>query len=318
MTEMQLRPATADDKYELAELIYSSLNFWYAMHGRPESYQGGPQIMEVFYDVYEDLDPGHNVVAVHPRTGRLMGSCFFHPRQHHVSLGIMNVHPNHFKCGVGRALLKHIIDFTDQEEYPALRVTQSAMNVDSFSLYNKAGCVPRYAYQGMIIQVPESGPDRSARGEDRVRRATPEDVPHMAALEWEVSGITREPDYAYAIENRRGFWHAAVIESSDGVGRIANPSHIDGFMISCGHQAMNMLGPCVARTEEDAAALILDGLRQYPGRTPLLLVPMEKENLVRTMYDWGARNCEMHFCQVRGRFKPFDGVNIPSFLPETG
>jgi hypothetical protein len=35
------------------------------------------------------------------------------------------------------------------------------------------------------------------------------------------------------------------------------------------------------------------------------------------MYDWGARNCELHFCQVRGEFKPFQGISMPTFLPET-
>jgi hypothetical protein len=55
----------------------------------------------------------------------------------------------------------------------------------------------------------------------------------------------------------------------------------------------------------------------YKGRTPVFLIPMEKEQLVRQAYDWGARVCEMHFCQVRGRFQPFQGVNMPTFLPET-
>jgi hypothetical protein len=36
------------------------------------------------------------------------------------------------------------------------------------------------------------------------------------------------------------------------------------------------------------------------------------------MYDWGARNCELHFCQVRGEFQAFRGISMPSFLPETG
>jgi hypothetical protein len=36
------------------------------------------------------------------------------------------------------------------------------------------------------------------------------------------------------------------------------------------------------------------------------------------MYDWGARNCELHFGQVRGAFQAFRGVNLPAFLPETG
>ncbi len=149
-----------------------------------------------------------------------------------------------------------------------------------------------------------------APGLDRVREATLQDVDAMAALEMEVSGITREEDYRYTIENDLGFWHAAVCENADG--------NIDGFMISSGHSAFNALGPCVARSEPEAAALILRELDQYKGRSPLFLIPVECTKLVRRMSDCGARNCELHFCQVRGKFQPFRGVSMPTFLPETG
>lgn len=309
MTDMTLRPMTAEDRHEVAELICVSINMWYRGHGQSDVFPGGPRVTGVFYDVYNDLTPGCNVVAENPETGRLMGSCFYHPREHHVSLGIMNVHPNYWGCGVGRALLQHIIDYTDRHGYKALRLTQSALNVDSFSLYNKAGFIPRYAYQDMFIPVPESGLDLSTPGDDRVRDATLDDVAGMAEIEMEVSGICRERDYRYCIENTRGFWHAAVMEDPKG--------GIDGFMISSAHPALNMLGPCVARTEDDAAALILRELNHHKGRAPLFVIPMEKDRLVRRMYDWGARNCEMHFCQVRGEFQPFRGINMPTFLPET-
>ena len=59
-------------------------------------------------------------------------------------------------------------------------------------------------------------------------------------------------------------------------------------------------------------------LDQHRGRSPVVVVPVVKERLVRQIYDWGGRNCEMHFCQVRGVMQPFRGVNLPSFLPETG
>ena len=310
MNDMLLRPMTDGDRFEVAELIYSSINVWYGQHGCPPIFRGGPEVTEVFYDTYNDLTPGCNVVAAHPRTGRLMGSCFYHPRQHHVSLGIMNVHPNYFGLGVGSALLKHIIDFTERGGYKALRLTQSAGNVDSFSLYNKAGFVPRYSYQDMFVAVPAGGVERRVPGQERVRDATPADVPRMAEPEMSVSGISRAADYRYAIDNRRGYWHASVIEDDHG--------SLAGWMISCGHQAMNMLGPAVARREEDAAALVARELDLYRGRMPVFLIPMEKQRLVRAMYDLGARNCEMHFCQVRGEFQPFNGVNMPSFLPETG
>jgi hypothetical protein len=146
-------------------------------------------------------------------------------------------------------------------------------------------------------------------GADRVRPATLDDVPAMAALEMEIAGISREEDYRYCITNAAGFWHAAVYENARG--------GIDGFMLSSGHPALNMLGPCLARTEQEAAALIGTQLDHYKGRSPVFLIPTERTALVRQMYEWGARNCELHFCQVRGEFKPFAGISMPTFLPET-
>ena len=157
---------------------------------------------------------------------------------------------------------------------------------------------------------PPNGMNATAPGADRVREATPADVPAMAALEMEVSGITREQDYRYAIENKLGFWHAAVYENEDG--------KLDGFMISSLHHPMNMLGPCVARSEAEAAALIVRELDVHRGRTPWFVVPAGCGTLVRQLYDWGAHNCELHLCHVRGEFQPFRGVSMPTFLPETG
>src|SRR5262249_32934743 len=151
------RSMTDKDRSEVAELIYASINVWYHRHGRPRAFAGGPHVSEVYYDVYNALTPGCSVVAENPRTGRIMGSCFYHPRKHHVSLGIMNVHPNYFGKGVARALLQHIIDFTERNGFTALRLTSSALNLDSFSLYNRAGFVPRAAFQDMFVAVPPGG-----------------------------------------------------------------------------------------------------------------------------------------------------------------
>ena len=262
----------------------------------PHIFQGRPQVAEIYYNVYNDLMPGKNVVAVNLDTGRLTGSCFYHPREHHVNLDIMTVHQNYFGMG-GERLLNHITEYTESNNYPELRLIQSAINVDSFSLYNKAGFVPRYSYQDMMISVPESGFPFSTSGSDRVRAATPSDVSKMAELEMEVSRITPELDYRYCIQNDLQIWDIYMSENS--------ASGLDGFMISCGFPATNMLGPCVARTEKAALALILNGYNLYPSRPPICLVPMEKQQIVSTMYDWSARNTEMHFCQVCGAYQPF-------------
>ena len=118
MSEFTVRKMAPTDRLEVAELIYFSTNLWYQVHGRQPVFTGGPGVAEVYFDVYEALDPGCGVVAVHDQTRRIIGSCFYHPRETHVSLGIMNSHPAYAGTGVARALLRWIIDFADGRRQP--------------------------------------------------------------------------------------------------------------------------------------------------------------------------------------------------------
>ena len=306
---MRLRSITPADRSEVADLIYASLNTWYRLHGMGQILHGGPKVTEVFYDVYNAIEPGCAVVAEHAETGRLMGSCFYHPRKHHVALGIMNVHPNHFGRGVAGALLRNIIQTADSLDRP-VRLVSSAMNLDSYSLYTHAGFVPRCAYQDMWMKVPSRGLGAKVPGVSQVRAATLADVPLMAALEMEVSHVRRDGDYRYFIENPMGIWHVSVYDGEDG--------QLDGFLVSCAHPGCNMIGPGVMRNDDEVAtALLVAELNQHKGRAPVFLLPVGRNTLVCRVYDWGARNCEIHFAQVRGEFTPFDGISMPTFMPET-
>jgi GNAT superfamily N-acetyltransferase len=307
MTTVHIRNMTKADRGEVSELIHLSTNYWYQTHGRAPIFSGDPARTAVFFDVYEALDPGCGVVAIHPN-GRLIGSCFYHPRETHVSLGIMNSHPSYAGCGVARALLEWIIRFAERKGNP-VRLVSSAMNLDSFSLYTRAGFVPRCAYQDMFLAVPKGGLKGRPLGLNRVRPARLDDTPAIARLEMEIAGIRREKDYRHFIRNRAGFWHASVFEGDGG--------RVDGFCASSAHPGCNMVGPGFARGPREAAALLWAELDRQRGRTPVFLVPVDCAPLVRMAYGWGARNCELHFSQVRGAFQPFRGVNLPTFLPET-
>lgn len=309
---MILRPLTPADVSEHADLLYSSFNSWYWKHGWGKDYfQCLPQQTAIFYDIYNDLTPGCSIAAFDSKTDRMMGSCFYHPREHHVSLGIMSVHPNYGGRGVGRQLVSHILDYTKEHDYKACRLVSSAINMDSFSLYNRAGFIPRVTYHDMVISVPEEGlGDMVVKGQENVREATIDDIVAMGDLEMEVSGIRREMDYRYAIENPRGVLHAQIYE---------NDQHeMEGFMISVKHPALNMLGPCVARTEEIAIALIRQEIERFAGTWVLFSIPMDKRKMVEQMYDWHAINVETHLKEVWGEFDGFNGISMPSFLPETG
>jgi GNAT superfamily N-acetyltransferase len=306
--ELRLRAMTAADRDAVAELIAVSTNHYYETHFGHKIFAGGDEATGVFFDTYEALDPGCGLLVESPRTGRLMGSCFYHPRATHVSLGIMNVHPNHCGRGVARMLLSRILEIADGQRKP-VRLVSSALNLDSFSLYTRAGFVPRQAYQDMMLAVPAGGLHHPFESPHRIRDAMPSDVHALSDLEFELAGIRRDGDYRHFITNHHGFWHLSVHE--DGAGRI------DGFMASSGHPGCNMVGPGLARSPEIAAALLLSEYNRHRGRSPVCLIPVDAAPLVRFMYKLGAKNVELHFSQVRGEHKGGGGLSMPTFLPES-
>ena len=308
-----LRPMKKDEWSKVANLIYLSTNTWYEKNLGHGIFTGGPEVCELYCRVYEDLDPDCCLVAVHKGSGMIIGSCFYHPRETHVSLGIMNVHPNYFGEGIASMLLERIIGFAEAQGLP-LRLVSSALNLDSFSLYTRHGFSPFATYQDMTVAVPKKGLELDEDDTDlplkNVREADLEDVSAMGSVEFSVSGISRERDYCYFLENDPEIWETLVFENDEG--------EIDGFLISVNHPACNMLGPGVARTPEQAAALSVAHLDRQRGNSPVFLVPVDQPDLVSRMYALGAKNCELHFGQVRGDAQPIDGIVMPTFMPETG
>src|SRR5829696_1522836 len=96
-----LRAMRPDEFDAVAALICASTNAWYKVNRGFDVFTAGEASCRLFPETYEALDPGCCVVAEDPAApGQLMGSCFYHPRETHVSLGIMNVSPAYFGRGV--------------------------------------------------------------------------------------------------------------------------------------------------------------------------------------------------------------------------
>ena len=130
----------------------------------------------------------------------------------------MNVHPDHFGKGLARRLLNAVVSMSEDQKKPT-RLVSSAMNLDSYSLYTRGGFVPRYAYQDMFLEVPQSGmPSQNLSGLDRVRLATLRDLEAIVQLEEEVQCIERRKDHHFLLENRQGIWNVCVIDHASGSG----------------------------------------------------------------------------------------------------
>ena len=306
-----LRRATEKDYPAVKDLIFDSTNDWYQKNFKKNVFGGNSNTCSIFIDVYESLDPGCCVVAEDLKTGKLAGSCFFHPRETHLALGIMNAHPDYFGMGVAKMILNEILSIASEKKLP-VRLVSSAMNLDSFSLYTKVGFVPQMTFQDMTLNVPLSGLEQEAPEEiHSVRNATLDDVCAIADLEFELNGIRREKDYEFFTINESGHWGVSVFESAN--------EKIEGFLCSVNSDGSKMLGPGVMKQAQHAESLIYHELdKRHRGNSPVFLIPVNQGDLVNSLYGWGARNCEMHLCQVLGDCPPMNGVTMPTFMPETG
>jgi N-acetylglutamate synthase-like GNAT family acetyltransferase len=309
--QFKFRRADEKDRKAIEELIFHSTNDWYQKHFNKNIFGGDSTTCRIFTEVYEDLDPGCCLIAEDQQNGKIAGSCFFHPRETHLSIGIMNAHPDYFGKGVAKMILDQIINIAFEKNLP-VRLVSSAMNLDSFSLYTRRGFVPRMTFQDMILDVPENGLlQKPPEGIKLVRDATIDDIPQIAELEFELNGIKRKGDYEYFVKNDSGYWGVSVFESTSG--------KIEGFLCSINSNGSKMLGPGIMRDINHAESLIYHELdSRHRGNTPVFLIPVHEGELVKTLYQWGARNCEMHLCQVLGDCPQMNGITMPTFMPETG
>ncbi len=301
---MKLQRLQPHQNDELARLIHTSLDTWHRTRLNSDRFGTAWEPFRTTVEVYESLDPGCCVVAMDD-AGALIGSAFFHPRETHVGVGVVSVHPSAFGCGVGRALMEEIIRIAGDQP---LRLVSSAMNLDSFSLYTRLGFVPQVTLQAVTLDVPADGlPGASTR----MRAATIADVPAIADFELRLNGVRKEQDYRFFAENKTDGWRLAVIEKADGA--------LAGFLAASTHASGPQLGQGVAEDEATMQALVHEMLdRHFRGKHVVWLLPVGCSGLVRQAYAWGTRNRETHLFSVLGEAPPMHGITLPTFLPESG
>lgn len=302
----RLRPGDED---ETARLLHRSLVHWYQTRlNQGARYGTDYRPLLLFPEVYEALDPGQAIAARHEQTNELVGVCFTHPRETHISVGIVAIAPEIEGRGVARAMVEQAIDMARSQGKP-LRLVSSLLNVDSFSLYTRLGMVPHTMYQDIVLKVPDGGLDAPVpEGADRVREARPDEAARLADHERQLQGIRRERDYSFFMSNRVGSWKIWVMETA---------GSLDGFLVASHHPSFGMFGPGVARNEVAATALLWRALDARRGQSPLFLVPCAAAGLVQTVYGWGGKNVELHVAQSLGPVPECRGLSFPTFLPES-
>ena len=300
---------TASDREPIARLLHRALVHWYESRlGQGSRFGDSHEPFTLFPDVYEALDPGECVTA-RTASGEIVGVCFSHERETHVSVGIVATSPDAGGRGIAKKMMSLVLDKAKRLGKPA-RLVSSLLNLDSFSLYTRLGFVPGAMFQDLLITVPETGLAATApAGIERVRDAVLADAPRISDFEHAQQGIRREKDFAFFIRNEVGAWRVLVSEASDG--------SVNGFLAMSTHPSFTMIGPGVAIDETAALALLWRALDCLRGQTLVFLASCAASALVRTAYSWGARNVELHVAQSTAPVAGAKGIVFPTFMPET-
>lgn len=220
--------------------------------------------------------------------GKMLGSNCMDERSDIAGIGPITIDPAGQNSGVGRLLMKAVMDRAAERHFPGVRLVQAAFHGRSMSLYATLGFdirEPLVAMQGAPIrQVPEGYV---------VRPAVTTDLEACDALCRRIHGHTRSGELADAI----GRGTARVVERD---GRITGYTTQIGFF-----------GHAVAESNADMKALI-GAAEEFAG--PGLLLPTRNTELFRWCLHHGLQVVQPLTLMSVGLYNEPAGAFLPSIL----
>jgi predicted N-acetyltransferase YhbS len=220
--------------------------------------------------------------------GRIVGSNCLDERSVIRGVGPITIDPGAQDLGVGRKLMRAVMDRANECNAPGVRLVQAAFHNRSLSLYTSLGFdirEPLSCVQGQALKQSVPG--------CVVRRAEVHDEDACNALSRQVHGFDRGVELAEAVEQGT----ARVVERE---GRVT------GYTT---HMAFS--GHSTAETNVDLQALIA-AAESFAG--PGVLVPSRNSGLLRWCLANGLRVVEPMTLMSTGLYNEPTGAWLPSVL----
>jgi len=276
-----LREATPDDAEVAGRICYEAFRAINEAHGFPPdipSREAGVAVLESMI-----AHPRMHVVVAE-QDGRVVGSNCLDERSEIAGVGPITVDPSVQNAGVGRRLMRHVIE--RGARFGGVRLVQAAFHNRSLSLYTKLGFDPVEP-----LSCVQGTPLRRALPGVEVRPATRDDQAACDAVCREVHGHTRGGELADAIA--RGHARVALRD-----GEICGYATFVGFF-----------GHAVGRRDEDIMALVA-AAPAFLG--PGFLVPTRNARLLRWCLDQGLRIEQPLTLMAMGRYQEPRGAWLAS------
>jgi GNAT superfamily N-acetyltransferase len=189
--------------------------------------------------------------------------------------------------GVGRALMRDVIEFAERERIERVRLMQDAFNMASLTLYASLGFEVKEAAALMLAQ-PAGAPDPA------IRPATEADLAAIETLGVRLYKTSRRNEVASALRHGR----TVLLRERDGEG--------------VGYLVPGMFGHGIASTTDDALALVGEAARRETFRPVHFFCPLSEAELFRAVVRAGHRVVKVMNLMALGPYEPPDAVWLPS------
>lgn len=283
--ELTVRKAQPGDAEVCGAICFDAFNSINARHGFPCDFPG-PEVATAVLKMVFSHPNFYCVVA--ESEGRVVGSNCLDERSTVAGVGPITIDPQSQNRGIGRKLMKAVLDRAADRAIVGVRLVQAAFHNRSLSLYAGLGFdirEPLSCMQGRTLQ-------RSVPG-CSVRAAQIRDVDACNAIARQVHGFDRGQELTEAVQQGT----AVVVERG---GRIS------GYASS-----LAFFGHATAETNIDLQAMIASA-DSFGG--PGILVPSRNNVLFRWCLANGLRVVQPMTLMTLGLYNEPAGAWMPSIL----
>lgn len=284
-TDVTIRVATPADAAVAGKICFDAFTAISTAHNFPPDLPAAEAGIGVLSALFST--PGFYCVVAEIG-GRIIGSNCLDERAIIHGLGPITIDPSAQNLGVGRKLMRAVLDRSKERGAAGVRLVQAAFHNRSLSLYSSLGFdirEPLSCMQGRTQQ-------RSVAG-CTVRKAVSADLEHCNALSHRVHGFDRGADLAHAIQEGT----AKVVERG---------GSITGYATD-----LAFFAHATAQSTQDLQALIASAdVLGVPG----ILVPSRNAELFRWCLSNGLRVTQPMTLMTAGLYNDPSGAYIPSIL----
>jgi L-amino acid N-acyltransferase YncA len=283
--DVVIRPAKPEDSSVCGQICYDAFLKINQAHGFPCDFPGPERTTGLLSTMF--TSPGFYCVVAEA-AGRLVGSNCLDERSMIAAVGPITVDPSAQHAGIGRKLMRAVMDRANGRHAAGMRLVQAAFHNRSLSLYTSLG----FDVREPLSCVQGKTRERNIPG-CTVRPAQATDLDACNGLSRRVHGFDRGTELAQAIENKT----AVVVERA---GRIT------GYA-----SALAFFGHATAETNTDMQSL-LASVESFAG--PGILVPSRNGALLRWCLANGLRIIQPLTLMSIGLYNPPAGAWLPSVL----